>query len=103
MLVADDQVVLELADGRLIARAPSTLRGKMEVRGQGIISLSTAESAIVTLITDLVPAGQSLDRLPDPVPFSSLCGCRLPVLRLHPFEASAPVKLLAALTAGYGR
>jgi HPr kinase/phosphorylase len=102
-LVADDQVTLELLDGALIARAPSALRGKMEVRGQGIIELVAAESAAVALIAELVPASQTIERMPDPVGFTNLCGCRLPVLRLQPFEASAPAKLLVALTMGYGR
>ena len=103
MLVADDQVAITRQDNRLIARAPAALRGKLEVRGQGIAVLPVAESAEIFLIADLVDESQSIERLPDPVFTADLCGCRLPVLRLHPFEASAAAKLFVALTMRYGR
>ena len=35
-LVADDQTELTPSDGVLLARAPQTIQGKMEVRGLGI-------------------------------------------------------------------
>ena len=34
-LVADDQVVLRAEGGRIVARAPEALAGRMEVRGIG--------------------------------------------------------------------
>ena len=49
------------------------------------------------LVADLVAPDQ-IERLPDPAPEAADCmGIRLPLLRVAPFEASAPVKLLLAL------
>ena len=48
------------------------------------------------LIVELV-APEAVERLPDPPPRRDLLGVSLPLLRLAPFEAAAPVKLLLAL------
>ena len=101
-LVADDQVAIANEAGHLVARAPLALRGKLEVRGHGILTLSAAESAEIVLIAELIPAAQVLERLPDPILTDRLCGLDIPVLRLHPFEASAALKLLLALATCYG-
>src|SRR5690606_18170052 len=37
LLVADDQVFLSVENGALVARAPPTISGKLEVRGLGIV------------------------------------------------------------------
>ena len=103
VLVADDQVAVELLDGRLIAHAPAALAGKFEVRGIGIVSVNHVASADVTLLVDLVAAGGAVERLPDPVLTGRLCGISLPVLRLSAFEASAAAKLLVALASRYGQ
>ena len=101
-LVADDRVMLELVGDRLVAAAPPALHGKLEVRGQGILSLPVIEQAEIVLLADLVPSTFEIDRLPDPVPTDCVCGKHLPVLRLHPFEASSPAKLVMALATQYG-
>ncbi len=101
-LVADDHVAVERVGDQLIARAPLPLAGKFEVRGQGIITLSTVSSAHIVLIVDLVSGPGAIGRLPDPVPTEWLCGLSLPVLRLQAFEASAAAKVLVALATGYG-
>ena len=76
--------------------APATIQGKLEVRGIGIVTVPYVETANLVLVADLVASG-AVERLPDPVPETEILGVRLPVLRLAPFEASAPVKLLLAL------
>jgi len=61
-LVADDQTVLSLEDGALIARCPEPLLGMIEARGVGLLSAPTVSAARVSLIVDL---GQREDqRLP---------------------------------------
>jgi serine kinase of HPr protein (carbohydrate metabolism regulator) len=102
LLIADDQVLLERHGSRLTARAPATIRGKLEVRGVGIVTVPTAAAADVVLLVDLVPA-REIERLPDPVPTAQLLGIELPILRLAPFEASAAAKLMIALGADFGR
>jgi len=99
-LVADDQVVLRRAAGKIIASAPKTLRGLIEARGVGIVSVPTAASAALCLIVELV-APRTVARLPDPA-FATVAGVAIPVVRLAPFEASAPLKVRLALRFGAG-
>lgn len=96
-LVADDQVQLDAIGGTLVAGAPPTIAGKIEVRGLGLIDLPEEKvraTANVVLIADLVGAG--VERLPEPE-HCSLAGIELPVLKLCPFEASAAAKVRVAL------
>src|SRR3546814_6201995 len=93
-LVADDRTSLALEGGRNIARAPETIAGQIEVRGRGIVRLPAVESAALGLVVDLV-APETVDRLPGSVEVE-LLGRMLPLLRLAPFEASAPAKLRLA-------
>ena len=95
-LVADDRVLITLTDGRLSVAAPEAILGKLEVRGIGILEVPYERSAELALIAELVAPG-AVERLPDPSPIRELLGVSLPVLRLAPFEASAPIKLLLAL------
>lgn len=96
-LVADDQVVVRTsAEGLMLAPHPR-LAGLIEVRGIGIVRLPHRTEARLALLVDLVEPAV-VDRMPGPWPMESLMGVRLPVLRLAPFEASAPLKLALALT-----
>ncbi|MGD9866628.1 MAG: HPr kinase/phosphorylase [Hyphomicrobiales bacterium] len=97
-LVADDQVLVRLVDGVLLARCPQALSGRLEVRGLGIVEVASAGEAPLALLVDLVPS-QDVPRMPpEPAPAEEVCGVALPVVRLDPREASAPVKLRLALT-----
>jgi serine kinase of HPr protein (carbohydrate metabolism regulator) len=95
-LVADDQVLLSREGQRLRATAPDAIRGKLEVRGLGIVTIPHAASAYLELIADLADPG-TIERMPDPPPTAEVMGLTLPLLRLAPFEAAAPIKLLLAL------
>lgn len=95
-LVADDRVDLRRSGDRILAEAPATIRGKLEVRGLGVLNVPSTASAEVVLIADLT-ALDKIERLPDPPPVTELLGVRLPLMHVAPFTASAPVKLLLAL------
>jgi HPr kinase/phosphorylase len=99
-LVADDQVLIERADGRLLASPPATIAGKIEVRGIGIVTLPHRAQAELRLLIDLSEP-DDVPRLPPAggEANEAFCGLTLPVLRLAPFEASAPLKLRLALQA----
>ena len=94
-LVADDQTLLTETDGRLIARSPDSIAGKLEVRGVGIRRVPSLSETTLELIVDLVGSG-AVERLPDPQS-ESLGGVELPRIALDPFAASAPLKLRLAL------
>jgi len=97
-LVSDDQVQLNCIDGRIVARAPGTIAGMLEVRGVGIIKVSHVADALITLIMEINPGGE-IERLPAaPLPFEDVLGVQVPVAALDPDEPSAPVKLKLILT-----
>jgi HPr kinase/phosphorylase len=96
-LVADDQVVIRASEDGLTVSPPDRLQGLIEVRGLGIFPVPHRSDARLSLLVDLVGPHQ-VERLPDPWPKDVLLGVSLPVLRLAPFEASAPLKLALALT-----
>ena len=95
-LVADDRTVVWASGGRLFGRAPDVLRGRMEVRGLGVLPNPALELAEAALMVRCEPADAPLERLPDEAP-ETVEGVRLPVLRLHALEGSAPAKLACAL------
>jgi len=64
-LVADDQVLLCPADGRLFVRAPRPTEGLIEARGLGLLRLTARRLARIVLAVDLALPPL---RLPDPVP-----------------------------------
>jgi serine kinase of HPr protein (carbohydrate metabolism regulator) len=97
-LVADDQVWVERqADGSLLAFAPPNLAGRIEVRGLGIVDMPHREEARLTLVIALV-APEEVPRMPPDTPDRiTLAGVAVPVVKLAPFELSAPLKLKLAL------
>lgn len=96
-LVADDQTALEAQGDTLLASAPRSIAGRLEVRGLGIVTVPWATTAVLGLLVDLVPPG-AIDRLPEPK-LEELHGVKLPRIALTPFEASAPAKLRLAVAA----
>ena len=97
-LVADDRTDLAVKGQRLIASAPATIAGLLEVRGLGIVALPRSRRAArveVALLVDLV-SPKRIDRMPQPMS-EKVMGVALPVLALAPFEASAAAKLRLAL------
>ena len=49
-LVSDDQTVVRREENRLIASAPATIAGKLEIRGLGIVQMETTMDVPVMLI-----------------------------------------------------
>ena len=96
-LVADDQIFVWERDGRLIARVPDTIAGRIEIRGVGIVPLPYRAEAEIGLFVDLVRR-EDVPRLPpEPLPSRTLHNIAVPVIALAPFEASAPLKLRFAI------
>lgn len=96
-LVADDQVLLRRQGHSLIASAPATLFGKIEVRGLGILEIGAVPDANVAMVAALA-SHETVERYPDPWPVTNLLGLNVPLLSICPYDSSAPLKLLAALT-----
>lgn len=92
-LVADDQVLIAADKGGLVARAPQPIAGLLEVRGVGLVRIEPLAAARLCLAVRLDDA--DIPRLPRPRT-KMFCGVRLPLLSLHPFEASASAKIRLA-------
>jgi HPr kinase/phosphorylase len=98
MLVADDQVfIAPNGNGALVASAPSTIAGKIEVRGLGIVEVPAIVEAGLTLVCDLVGPKEVPRMPPHPWERTVIAGVPVKLIKLDPFEASAPVKLKMAL------
>jgi serine kinase of HPr protein (carbohydrate metabolism regulator) len=94
LLVSDDYTIVRRVEGRLLARAPANIEGRIEVRGLGILPLEHVSDVPIALYVDL-----NLDvvRLPDRREPIWVAGVQLPVIALNALEASAPVKVEVAL------
>ena len=95
-LVADDQVSIRRDGDRVLASAPGSIQGQLEVRGVGIVGVKPAAEVELVLVVDLVDAGL-VERFPTTGATARLAGADLPLVRLTPFEASAPIKLALEL------
>jgi serine kinase of HPr protein (carbohydrate metabolism regulator) len=96
-LVSDDQVLVSQADGRLVARAPASIAGLMEVRGAGIIKMETIEKVVLhrairpiepPFAERLPPAGETHEVLP---------ALFLPLTRLPLFPGCTAFSTLVAI------
>jgi serine kinase of HPr protein (carbohydrate metabolism regulator) len=92
-LVSDDYTELRPAERRLVARAPSRIAGKMELRGVGILTLEPLAEAPVCLFVDL---DADPERLPEAAS-RAVAGFDVPAIALAALEASAPIKVEQAL------
>ena len=93
-LIADDRVDLFADETRVMLKAPALIAGLLEVRGLGILRFANV-SAPLALAVELV-APDTVDRLPEPNG-ELYCGHKMPLVRLAPFELSAPIKVELAL------
>jgi serine kinase of HPr protein (carbohydrate metabolism regulator) len=100
VLVADDRTILFARKGLLQARAPDSIRGLLEIRGLGIVTLKSRANVKVSLVVRL---GREDERLPvhrlyrPPPPLSVRAAP--PEIALNGQFASAPARIGAALAA----
>lgn len=94
LLVSDDYTIVRRVDDRLLAAAPPNIEGKIEVRGLGILQFDTARDLPVALLVDL---DREVERLPASHVTATIAGVEVPVIAANALEASAPIKVEAAL------
>lgn len=92
VLVSDDYTELTAVNGRLVASAPATIAGRIEVRGIGILATPAAPPCPVAL---LIRAGTP-ERMPEPQT-CAMMEIAVPMILLHLTEPSAPLKVELAL------
>jgi len=93
-LVSDDRTIVRRQDDKVIASAPETIRGKLEIRGVGIVEMDTATDIPVSLVVELT---SDIQRLPDDDRERLILGKGIPLISVDALTASAPSKVAVAL------
>ena len=93
-LVSDDQTLVRREEDRLIASAPPTIAGKLEIRGIGIVDMEHVNDMPVALLVELT---SDIQRLPDDNRERPILGVSLPLISIDAMAASAPSKVALAL------
>ena len=93
MLVGDDGVTLELAQGRVLASPPPNIAGLIEVRNVGLIRLPTT-SATLALVVKL---SRDTQRHPHEAGVYTLLGLPIPLITLWPDSHALPLRAEHAL------
>ena len=93
-LVSDDQTLVRRENDRLIASAPPTIAGKLEIRGIGIVDMEHVNDMPVALLVELT---SDIQRLPDDNRERPILGVALPLISIDAMAASAPSKVALAL------
>lgn len=97
LLIGDDAVKVVADDtGVTLSVANTSFLGVIEVRGVGLFEVPHAPNARLGLVVDLVDAGETIPRLPEPGETVKICGVPVRRIALHGFEASAPLKVAMA-------
>lgn len=101
-LISDDQVFVSLQSGRIVAHAPESITGLIELRGSGIVETETLTPALLhyaVLPVDL----RSSERLPPQGEhFELFEGALLPLLRIAA-TVPDPLAVLSAFVAFNGK
>ena len=93
-LVSDDQTLVRREGDRLVASAPQTIAGKIEVRGIGILDVQNVSDLPVALLVELT---SDIQRLPDDARERPILGIPLPLVSIDATTASAAAKVALAL------
>jgi serine kinase of HPr protein (carbohydrate metabolism regulator) len=93
-LVSDDQTIVKRDGERLVATAPPTIAGKLEIRGIGIVDMERISDVPIALVVQLTT---DLQRLPDDSRERLILGVSVPLVSIDALTASAPSKVALAL------
>jgi serine kinase of HPr protein (carbohydrate metabolism regulator) len=93
-LVSDDRTIVRKAGDKLLASAPETIKGKLEIRGVGIVEMDNVCDVPVALVVDLT---SDIQRLPDDDRERLIMGISIPLINVDAMTASAPSKVAVAL------
>lgn len=97
-LIADDRVEVTAHHGRVVARAPETIAGRVELRGLGIVRIGHETAAVVALVVDIEETQPP--RMPEEdARFVEIAGVLLPCLKLWREDSRGVVRVRNALRA----
>jgi serine kinase of HPr protein (carbohydrate metabolism regulator) len=99
-VLSDDQVFLDVVNGRIVATAPPTIRGLIELRGSGIGRIDTIESSVVQLALSVVEVDAST-RIPEEnQQWAPIDGVKIPLYCIDR-TVTEPFAWLSALVEGF--
>ena len=93
-LVSDDQTIVKKEGNKLLASAPSNIRGKLEIRGVGIVDMEMTDNAPIALAVELT---SDITRMPDDSRERPMLGIGIPLISVDAMTASAASKVALAL------
>ena len=93
-LISDDYTFVRRVKDQAFASAPERIAGKIELRGVGIVEMAAVQDVPVALYIDL--SGEPV-RLPEGTDRIAIAGIPIPSVALDGHQASAPLKVEAAL------
>jgi len=93
-LVSDDRTIVRKEGGKLLAFAPDSIKGKLEVRGIGIVDVENVADMPVALVVEL---RSDIQRLPDDSRSRLILAIDIPLVSVDAMTASAPSKVALAL------
>jgi serine kinase of HPr protein (carbohydrate metabolism regulator) len=93
-LVSDDQTLVRREGARLLASAPDTIAGKLEIRGIGIVAMESVANVPVCLLVELT---SDIQRLPDDSRERPILGLSVPLVSIDAMTASAASNVALAL------
>jgi serine kinase of HPr protein (carbohydrate metabolism regulator) len=93
-LVSDDRTIIRKDGDKLIASAPETIKGKLEIRGIGIVDMETVSNMPIALVVELTG---DMQRLPDDSRERLMLGVGVPLVNVNAMTASAASKVAVAL------
>lgn len=104
-LIADDVTELYRDGAHLLTRfpreAPIDLRGRLEVRGLGIMPVRHVEMSLPLILVAELVTSAAIQRMPEPA-VAKYDGFGVALVQLAPFELSAAAKLRLAVAAAAG-
>ena len=94
ILVSDDRTIVRKEGGKLVTSAPETIKGKLEVRGVGIVEMECVSDIPLAMVVELT---SDIQRLPDDDSERLILGIHIPLISVDAMTASAPSKVALAL------
>lgn len=96
VLVADDEVVISIRNGKIVGKAPENLKGLLEIRGVGICKYPSKQEEIVNYVIQLKDDPSMIERMPKNNA-EIIFGVEIQRFDLYAKESSAPDKIMAIL------
>jgi serine kinase of HPr protein (carbohydrate metabolism regulator) len=94
MLVSDDRTIVRKEGTRLVTSAPDSIKGKLEIRGVGIVDMDSLPNVPLALVVELT---SDIQRMPDDSRERMILGVGVPLISVDAMTASAPSKVALAL------